>query len=107
MRSEVGQVSDISGGDLARRYALSDNYHQAIMGGTGANQIAIGYAGAMFYADSGGSPATPPPNQIENPDPMPGTNNWYTQDGYAGGSYVNCAGAAQPGVKAIRDYLTS
>jgi len=52
-------------------------------------------------------PATPRPNQIANPDPMPGTNNWYTQDGYAGGSYVNCADASQPGVKAIGDYLSS
>ena len=36
-------------------------------------------------------PLTPPTNQIENPDPMAGTNNWYTQDGYSGGTYSNCA----------------
>ena len=100
-----GDVGYLSG--LARRFALSDNYHQAIIGGTGANHIAIGYGGAMFYAAADGSPATPPANQIENPDPLPGTDNWYTQDGYAGGSYVKCADKAEPGVKAIRDYLSA
>jgi len=103
--SGMGDVGYLT--DLAHRYALSDNYHQAIMGGTGANHIAIGYGGAMFYAAADGSPATPPANQIENPDAMPGTDNWYTEDGYAGGSYVDCADAAQPGVRAIRDYLNS
>ena len=49
----------------------------------------------------------PPTNQIENPDPMAGTNNWYKQDGYSGGSYVNCSSATAPGVGAINNYLTS
>jgi phospholipase C len=92
---------------LAHDYALADNYHQAVAGGTGANHIMIGYGTALFYADANGNPATPPANQIENPDPMPGTNNWYTEDGYSGGSYVACADATQPGVKSIRDYLNS
>jgi phospholipase C len=92
---------------LAHDYALADNYHQAVAGGTGANHIMVGYGTALFYADANGNPATPPANQIENPDPMPGTNNWYTEDGYSGGSYVACADATQPGVKSIRDYLNS
>ncbi|HKV55872.1 MAG TPA: alkaline phosphatase family protein [Candidatus Binataceae bacterium] len=90
---------------LAREYALSDNYHQAVQGGTGANHLAIGYGTTIFYADSSGNPATPPSNQIENPDPQTSTNNFYTQDGYGGGSYVNCADTTQPGVSAVMDYL--
>ena len=90
---------------LANQYALSDNYHQAVMGGTGANHIAIGYGTDIYYADSAGNPATPPANQIENPNPQPGTNNFYTQDGYSGGSYVACADPSQPGVAAVRGYL--
>jgi len=51
----------------------------------------------------------------------PGTNNYYTQDGYGGGSgsptavspsancgggsYVTCADNTQPGVAAVQDYL--
>ncbi|SRR5579875_314215 len=93
--------------ELAHQYALSDNYHQAIMGGTGANHLAVGYGTTIFYAASDGSPATPPLNQIENPNPQSGTNNWYTQDGYGGGSYVNCADSSQPGVAPIRSYLNS
>ncbi len=93
--------------ELAHKYAMSDNYHQAIMGGTGANHIAIGYADAIFYADANGRPATPPANQIENPNPQPGTNNFYAQDGYSGGSFVNCSDQTQPGVGAVKGYLQS
>jgi phospholipase C len=92
---------------LARQYAISDNYHQAIMGGTGANHLAIGYGTTIFYADSNGNPSSPPTNQIENPNPQLGTNNFYTQDGYSGGSYVNCCDSTQPGVAPILDYLSS
>ncbi|MBN8923750.1 MAG: phosphoesterase [Rhodanobacter sp. 68-29] len=90
---------------LARSYALSDNFHQSVMGGTGANHIMLGYGDLIYYADAQGRPATPPANQIENPDAQPGTNNWYVQDGYGGGSYVNCADDSQPGVAEVRNYL--
>jgi phospholipase C len=92
---------------LARQYAIADNYHQAMMGGTGANHLAIGYGKTIYYANNDGSPGTPPKNQIENPNPQPGTNNFYTQDGYSGGSYVNCLDVTQPGVAPVRDYLAS
>ena len=103
---------DVTQGDfpyftkLANEYALSDNYHQAVMGGTGANHIAIGYGTDIYYAGANGNPGTPPGNQVENPDPQPGTNNFYTQDGYSGGSYVECANPSQPGVGAVRQYLS-
>lgn len=92
---------------LADEYTISDNYHQAAMGGTGANHIYIGYGDDLFYSDGNGNPTTPPSNQIENPDPQPNTNNYYTQDGYSGGSYVACADTSQPGVDPIVDYLHS
>ena len=90
---------------LATQYALGDNMHQSIEGGTGANHIAFGYGTLIYYANPDGTPGVPPVNQQENPDPQPGTNNWYTQDGYGGGSYVNCADETQPGIKAVKDYL--
>jgi phospholipase C len=105
--------------ELARKYTLNDNYHQPVMGGTFANQMMFGYADALYYADDNGDPATPdhvlvpgsnPPkhiNEIENPNPMPGTNNWYTSDGYSGGSYTNCSDPTQPGVAAIVNYLNA
>jgi phospholipase C len=98
---------------LARHYSMSDNYHQAVMGGTGTNHIALGTGYAAYYQDSAGNPTTPPSGEIENPDPMPGTNNWYTQDGYGqagttnGGSYSNCADHSQPGVSAVWAYLST
>ena len=91
---------------LARHFALADNYHQPMMGGTGANYFALATGDVGVYLDDG-KPAVPPANQIENPDPRPGTNNRYTQSGYRSGSYVACADAKQPGVAAIRAYLAA
>jgi phospholipase C len=116
---------------LADHYAMSDNYHQAVMGGTGANHVMLGSGDAIWFANSKGKPARPPQNvlvaagspnagivnEIENPNPAPGTNNWYTEDGYGGGSfgsasygggtYSACADPTQPGVGAITTYLRS
>ncbi|MBV9714595.1 MAG: alkaline phosphatase family protein [Solirubrobacterales bacterium] len=96
---------------LADHYAMSDNYHQAVMGGTGANHIALGTGYAAYYQDAAGNPATPPAGEIENPNPLHGTNNWYTQDGYGksgtmnGGSYSKCSDRSAPGVKGVFNYL--
>ncbi len=92
---------------LADQYTISDNFHQSVMGGTGANHIMLGFGTLAYYADADGKPAVPPANQIENPNAQPGTNNWWINDGYAGGSYVQCADVAQPGVAAVNDYLRS
>jgi phospholipase C len=59
-------------------------------------------------------------DEIENPNPVSGTNNWWTQDGYGGfgnngvstgvyggGSYSNCSDTTQPGVGQIVTYLGS
>jgi phospholipase C len=95
---------------LADAYASSDNYHQAVMGGTGANFQALITGSAAFFTDPvalDGKPAVPFANQIENPDPLADTNNYYTQDGYGGGSYVDCADDSQPGVSAVAAQLRS
>ncbi len=91
---------------LADTYALGDNYHQPVKGGTGADSVYLGYASDVWYADPAtGAPAVPPVNQIENPTPLAGTNNWYTQDGYSGGTYTECSDSSQPGVAPILSYL--
>src|ERR1019366_7780757 len=69
---------------LADTYTMSDNYHQAAMGGTGLNHIMFGFADAIWYSDGNGNPQTPIQAQIEDPDAQPGTNNWYVEDGYGG-----------------------
>jgi phospholipase C len=116
---------------LADNFAMSDNFHQSVMGGTGANHIMLGTGDAVFFSDSNGNPAKPPHNllvaagspnagvvdEIENPNAQAGTNNWYTEDGYGagsygspsagGGSYVNCANNSAPGVGVINGYLKS
>jgi phospholipase C len=134
---------------LVKQYGLSDNFHQSVNGGTGVNHIMLGHGDVIWFSDGNGNPETPPENvsvttnpagfggpgkinEIENPNPAPGTNNWYTQDGYGvdfnsgfpqsewdltqgddlpiiygGGSYSNCSDPTQPGVKPILDYLKS
>ena len=92
---------------LADQYTISDNFHQSIEGGTGANHIAIGTGLAIYYSDGQGHVATPPANEIENPNAQPGTNNWWVQDGYSGGSYSKCSDLTQPGVGQVASYLQS
>lgn len=125
---------------LANIYSMSDNYHQGIKGGTGANHIVLGTGDAIWFSDGNGHAATPPSatvnpvapgtppagqsnalSEIENPNPQPGTNNYYIQDGYGGGSgsptatspsanygggsYVGCNDITQPGVDVQLKYL--
>lgn len=96
---------------LADDYTISDNFHQPGMGGTGLNSILAGFADGIWYTDGKGHAATPPANQIENPDAQPGTNNYYIQDGYGaatgGGSYSACADITQPGVGSVVSYLNA
>ncbi len=130
---------------LADKYAMSDNFHQSVDGGTGANHIMLGHGDAIWFSDKNGNPAVPPENEvvytapyqnapnpdqgtvneIENPNPAPGTNNWYAEDGYGntnnagypppytaspvsgGGSYSDCSDSSQPGVGPIVEYLKS
>lgn len=89
---------------LADQYAISDNYHQAVMGGTGMNFYFMTTGDLPVY-NINGQLATPPANQIENPNPASGTANFYTRDGYHGGSYVDCSDPSQPGVEAIVNKL--
>jgi phospholipase C len=116
---------------LADRYAMSDNFHQAVNGGTGANHIMLGHGDAIWFSDGAGHAQQPPHNtevamgsanqgivdEVENPNAATGTNNWYSQDGYGGGSfgspsygggsYTDCADESQPGVAPIVKYLQS
>ncbi len=127
--------------ELADNYSMSDNYHQAVKGGTGANHIMLGTGDAIWFSDGNGNPAVPPNNpvnpnlpgtppngisalsEIENPNPQPSTNNFYTQDGYGGGSgsptavapnanygggsYSECYDESHPGVGPVVNYLKS
>lgn len=119
---------------LADRYAMSDNYHQPAMGGTGLDEIMLFFGDAIWFKDQNGNLVPPNPkdanggmtgfggpvNEIENPTPVAGTNNWWTNDGYGGfgnngsstgvyggGSYSNCSDVSQPGVGQIVKYLAS
>jgi len=86
---------------LADRYTISDNYHQPVMGGTGADSVPLGFADQVFFSDGKGNPATPPAARIYNPDPQPGTLNFYTKRA----QWFNCSDESQPGIAAIADYL--
>jgi phospholipase C len=90
---------------LADEYAISDNFHQSIEGGTMPNHIALGTGDQDWFTDANGRPIAPPALEVEDPDPQAGTNDWYTQDGYSGGSFTDCADETAPGVKEVTGYL--
>jgi phospholipase C len=130
---------------LADTYSISDNFHQSVNGGTGANHIMFGHADAIYFTDRDGKPAAPPENktvftkdyngaanpdqgvvnEIENPNPQVGTNNFWVEDGYGedynegypppytaspvygGGSYSECTNPDNPGVGPVLSYLKS
>jgi len=116
---------------LADDFSMSDNFHQSVQGGTGANHIMLGHGDMLWFSDGEGHPLAPPHkvdvaqgtlnegivDEIENPNPAAGTNNWYTEDGYGGGSagtasfgggsYSACADSSQPGVQPVIKYLRS
>jgi phospholipase C len=91
---------------LADQYSMSDNFHQAVMGGTGANHVMLGTGDAIFWTDGHGRP-TVPPSHIANPDPQPGADNLYTVDLGFDGNFAECGNPAAPGSRAIRSYLRS
>jgi phospholipase C len=91
---------------LADEYAMSDNFHQSVMGGTGANHVMLGTGDAIFWSDGHGSPTTPP-SHIANPNPLPGSDDQYTVDIGFDGNFAACGDVSQPGVAAISDYLQS
>ncbi|HWH41573.1 MAG TPA: alkaline phosphatase family protein [Usitatibacter sp.] len=86
---------------LADTYAMSDNYHQPVMGGTGPNSLVLGFADQVFYGDGSGNISRPPVSRIADPDPQSGTLNLRTHFG----AWFECSDRTRPGVGAIRDYL--
>ena len=90
---------------LAHQYTLLDNMHQSVMGGTGANHIALGYADAMWYTDGNGSLATPLTTRSKIPIRSPAPITGSAEDGYSGGSYTNCSDKLEPGVAPVVNYL--
>jgi phospholipase C len=88
---------------LADEYTISDNHHQPAQGGTGIQHVFLGAGDNMFWSDGDSNPGVPPPSQVANPNPRPGTNNQYTSDG----RYSDCSNIGAPGVLPIRRYLAS
>lgn len=102
---QAGDVPELK--KLADEYSMSDNYHQAVMGGTGANHVMLGTGDAFFWSDGNGNPTVPPAAVIANPNPIPGSNDQYIVDLVFNGDFTNCADSTQPGVDAVRDYLAT
>jgi phospholipase C len=99
--------------DLAENYAISDNYHQPVMGGTGPNSQFLFTGDVYYFTDANGNPAMPAADLVEDPNPRAGTNNFYNNDhfnvaadpGSTGVAFTNCSDDTQPGVQPIMSYL--
>jgi len=88
---------------LADNFSMSDNMHQSVMGGTGANHSLLAFGDAVAWTDGMGNPAAPPATLIANPNPRAGTNNRYTVDG----NFSNCSDPTAGGVGPVVSYLAS
>ena len=90
---------------LADKYAMSDNFHQSVERRHGREphharprrcdlvqrrrrhtRQAAGERDGVRAYNGAANPDKGVVHEIENPNPAPGTNNWYTEDGY-GDSY--------------------
>ena len=98
--------------DLAEKYAISDNYHQAVQGGTGANHIALGTGFAASYQNAAGVATPPRPARSRTPTPSRAPTTTTRKTGTAAAPRPTPAAATpsaptvpQPGVGAVLDYL--
>ena len=87
---------------LAERYAIADNYHQAILGGTAPNYVAMVAADVAVHVENG-KQAVPPAEQILRLQLLKNGKQLVEN----GGVYVQCADQAADGVAPIRHYLDS
>jgi len=70
------------------------------MGGTAVQHQMLGTADAIPWTTFMGQ-ATPPPQNVANPNPQSTTNAAFTVDGW----WTNCSDTSQPGIAAITSYL--
>lgn len=95
---------------LADEYALADNYHQPVMGGTFVQHMMLGTADALpwdSYTNLADVTLTQPPaGVIADPDPTspgsPGDPAFKADKAWTG-----CSDLGNPGIKAIHDYLAA
>ena len=88
---------------LADEYAISDNFHQSVMGGTAVQHIMLGTGDAIFWEPSGTLPAQPPASRIADPTPKSATDAGFVIDG----RFTKCGDDTQPGIAPIKAYLRS
>lgn len=88
--------------ELAERYALADNYHQSIMGGTAPNYLALATADVATY-NAAGKKGTPPKNQILQLTLLKSGMQVVEN----GGSYVNCSDESDASAASIKTLLKS
>lgn len=88
---------------LADTYTMSDNYHQAQMGGTMVEHFYLSMADNVYYSDGNGNAITPPSAMIANPNPARGAQNVFINDNV----YTDCSDTGEPGVRPIVEYLAS
>lgn len=88
--------------ELAERYAIADNYHQAILGGTAPNYVAMVAADVAVHVEHG-QKAVPPAEQILRLQMLKNGKQLVEN----GGVYVQCADQHADGVAPIQHYLNS
>jgi phospholipase C len=95
---------------LADRFTLSDNFHQAILGGTYPNHMALVTGDVLYWSDGNGNATAPAASLVANPNPTatpPSDNAQAINNFISDQNFVNCADTTQPGVAPVVNYLAS
>jgi phospholipase C len=91
---------------LADEYTMSDNFHQAIMGGTFVQHMMLGTGDVMSWQTyqnaAGATISQPPASKLVNPTPKSTTSIGFTADQ----AWTTCD-PSSPWVAAIQSYLAS
>ncbi|MGO9486702.1 MAG: alkaline phosphatase family protein [Rhodomicrobium sp.] len=90
---------------LADEYTMSDNYHQAQMGGTMVEHFYIAFADNLYYSDGKGNAIPPSDFAMANPNPKSLADSHFSSDHCSW--FTNCSDASEPGVAPILSYLAS
>ncbi len=90
---------------LADTYAMSDNFHQSIQGGTGANHIALGTGDADWYSDGKGHAAVPPSLDVREPRSATGDEQLVLAGRLLGRIVQRLLGRVAARVKEVTGYL--
>ena len=93
--------------ELADDYSMSDNYHQAVDGGTGANHVMLGTGDGIWFSDGDGNADRSANERNRKSQSRREHEQLVHARRLFWRTYSECFTASNPGVAAVENYLQS